>query len=86
MIIFGPSLFYFDEACNIKEGYINGPTSTTQYRDCAQLYLEEYSGVENKNLYDRWVTTLIFACFIVDCDIGLAIFGFLLFKSDGSGI
>ena len=35
----------------------------------------------NKYLYDNWVTTIIFAFFIIICDIGLGIFGFLLFKN-----
>ena len=34
-----------------------------------------------KDLYDRWTTTLILSVFIVACNIGLLIFGFLLFKS-----
>ena len=54
---------------------------------CDKLYSSSSTDkVENKYLYDRWVTTIIFACFIIACDIGLAVFGFFLFKSDGSGI
>ena len=53
---------------------------------CDYLYAEPESGIDNKYLFDRWITTIIFSCFIFVCDIGLAIFGFLLFKSDGSGI
>ena len=34
--------------------------------------------------YDKWVTNIIFGCFIIALNIGLAIFGFLLFKqTDG---
>ena len=43
---------------------------------------------ENKDLYDRWITTLILAIIIDICCIGLSVFGFLLFKSskgDSSG-
>jgi len=55
--------------------------------DCNYLYLNDYAyGFEHKYLFDMWVTTIIFTCFICVCAIGLAIFGFLLFKSDGSGI
>ena len=40
---------------------------------------------ENKIIYDRWLTSLILSCFIFLFDIGLAIFGFLLFNdSKGS--
>lgn len=39
--------------------------------------------VENKDLYDRWLTTLILGIIIVISHLGLLIFGFLLFKSSG---
>ena len=61
------------------------PTSTAS-STCKTLYIEPEDEISNKYLFDRWVTTIIFSCFIVACDIGLAIFGFLLFKSNGSGI
>ena len=78
--------YRFDEECASKEGYAQGSTSSTKYLDCDKLYVIFPNDAKNKYLYDRWVTTIIFACFIIACDIGLAIFGFLLFKSDGSGI
>ena len=54
---------------------------------CDYLYTEAERAYDNKYIYDRWVTTIIFSCFIIVCDIGLAIFGFLLFKnSNGSGL
>ena len=55
---------------------------------CDNLYLNfKATGFGNKYLYDNWVTNIIFGCFIIACNIGLAIFGFLVFKnSDGSGI
>jgi len=53
---------------------------------CKTLYISPDNEITNKYLFDKWVTTIIFSCFIIVCDIGLAIFGFLLFKSDGSGI
>ena len=58
------------------------------HSSCDYLYLStEASGFGNKYLYDNWVTNIIFGCFIIACNIGLAIFGFLVFKnSDGSGI
>ena len=31
-------------------------------------------------LYNSWVTTIVLGCFICILDIGLAIFGFLIFK------
>ena len=57
------------------------------HNNCPTLYLDRVSSTfQNKYVYDRWVTTIIFCCFIAACCIGLAIFGFLLFKSDGSGL
>ena len=53
---------------------------------CDTLYIELYDTIENKYLFDKWITSIIFSCLIIVSDIGLAIFGFLLFKSDGSGI
>ena len=47
-----------------------------------------FTSNENKDLYDRWITTLILAIIIDICCIGLSVFGFLLFKSskgDSSG-
>lgn len=47
---------------------------------CEYSNYVEYISFENKDLYDRWITTLILSVFIVICNIGLLIFGFLLFK------
>ena len=56
-------------------------------KDCKFLYS---SGDDNsdevmyKYGYDKWVTNIIFGCFIIALNLGLAIFGFLLFKqTDG---
>ena len=56
--------------------------------NCEYLYLSNIAnGFGNKYLFDMWVTTIIFTCFICVCAIGLAIFGFLLFNSsNGSGL
>jgi len=56
-------------------------------KDCKYIYISYIAnGFGNKYLFDRWITTIIFSCLTIVCCIGLAIFGFLLFKSDGSGI
>ena len=62
--------------------------TTSKILNCNKLY---YSGnigsdeISNKYLYDRWVTSIIFGCFIIAINIGLAIFGFLLFsQTEGS--
>ena len=68
--------------CISGDGYF----SLSKRYDCEKLYIISNTEVQNKYLYDRWVTTIIFAVFIFVCDIGLAIFGFLLFKSATPGI
>ena len=73
--------------CLIQE-YITSSGFSSYINKCEYLYLSiKANGFENKYLFDMWVTTIIFTCLICVCAIGLAIFGFLLFKnSDGSGL
>ena len=75
----------FDD-CTTQE-YIT-TTISSNPNHCEYLFLNiKAEGFGNKYLFDMWVTTIIFTCLICVCAIGLAIFGFLLFKnSDGSGI
>ena len=68
---------YHPSQCG-SDGYIN----IAQIPGCDNLYGDNYDEIDNKYLFDRWINTIIFSCFIIACDIGLAIFGFLLFKSD----
>ncbi len=45
------------------------------------IYYGEFSGENiftNKYLYDRWPTSIIFGYFIIDINLGFAMFGFLL--------
>ena len=70
--------------CNIKENYepsVTSPITTSASTKCDYLYYPPKTGVENKYIYDRWLTALILSIVIVICNIGLIIFGFLLFKS-----
>ena len=49
--------------------------------ECDKLYyIEQNVTDEKKNLYNHWVTTIVLGCFIFVLDIGLAIFGFLIFN------
>ena len=73
-------------------------TNGNKKGECDKLYVNEFSGTSpavssslnipinifRKKLYDYWVLTIVFGCFIFVLDIGLAIFGFLIFK-DSSG-
>jgi hypothetical protein len=81
-----------DESNNqngIKIPYYDGPATDLNRNkkgDCDYLYYYDTSatGYKKKNIYDRWVTTIVFGCFIFVLDLGLAIFGFLIFKDGGS--
>ena len=81
-----------DESNNpngIKISYFDAPYGTPNRNkkgDCDYLYYYDTSATDysKKNIYDRWVTTIVFGCFIFVLDLGLAIFGFLIFKDGGS--
>ena len=71
----------------------NTQTTITKFKDesgndkgdCDKLYISDGSSFNTRrNLYNSWVITIVFGCFIFVLDIGLAIFGFLIFK-DSSG-
>ena len=49
--------------------------------DCDKLYAETEDGIENKDISDRFLTTLLLGLFVCLANIGLAIFGFLLFRT-----
>ena len=69
--------------CNSNEGILTLGLPSS----CGKVYSDSTpNDFDNKYLFDRWITTFIFSCFICASCIGLAIFGFLLFKSDGSGL
>ena len=82
-----------DEIKNCNYGYLSGIITTQlPYLDgssskCDYIWPSSYSdnlGYEHKYLFDKWITSIIFGVLILVCDIGLDIFGFLLF-SGGSG-
>ena len=60
---------------------------TTEKGNCDKIYYIDTSinSNEKKDDYDKWVTSIVLSCFIFVFDLGLAVFGFLLFKdSNGS--
>ena len=72
--------------CNIGNSF-DPSSATTRYTsttgNCDYLFPKPSSSVENKYIYDRWLTSLILAVIIFICDIALAIFGLLLFLQKG---
>ena len=67
--------------CNIGSSALTASSLTSQIGSCDYLYYAPFQTIVNKYIYDRWLTALILSIVIFICDIGLIIFGFLLFKN-----
>ena len=82
-------VYYYASRCSSSESFTIGSiTNPKEYTDengntkqCLNLYNNPIKTNENKDIADRWLTTLIVSIIIILCNIGLAIFGFLLFKN-----
>ncbi len=58
----------------------------TRWHGCQKIYINSVGsaeGIENKDLSDRFLTALILSLFVCLANIGLALFGFLLFRTPG---
>jgi len=62
------------EDCAFGENIIGDP-------DCKYLYISPPDTITNKDISDRFLTTLLLSLFVCLANIGLAIFGFLLFRT-----
>ena len=51
--------------------------------DCKNAYAGEIDEITNKDEFDRFLTTLILSLIVCLANIGLALFGFLLFRTPG---
>ncbi len=79
---------YIVDKCDRKEQLISGTDISNNYKtnNCEMIYIRQSlleSGIENKDLSDRFLTTLILSLFVCLASIGLALFGFLLFRTPG---
>lgn len=64
--------------------YVNQP----KVDNCEYIWKYNYAtryGYDNKYLYDRWLTSIILSAFICLCNLGVAIFGLLIFLNGDSG-
>ena len=70
--------------CGSTGGLVN-PGSSYSYnnQNCDVLYIH-HDDFEYKYYYDKWITSIIFDVLNIALAIGLAIFGFLLFKGSNS--
>jgi len=62
----------------------NGITPVISDCDVLYVYHDSLDGFENKYNYDRWVTSIIFDSLNIALSMGLAMFGFLLYKGSNS--
>ena len=73
---------------NCKYSSISGSTTIKQYnnKNCEYAWITSdfKDNNNNKYLFDKWLTSIIFSSLIFVCDLGLALFGFLLFKQSGN--
>ena len=69
---------YIGLCSNSDDGIIDVPTANCEY-----LYASEIDENYYKDTGDRFLTTLLLSLFVCFASIGLAIFGFLLFKNPG---
>ena len=69
---------YITRCSNSDDGIIDVPTANCEY-----LYASEINDNDYKDTGDRFLTTLLLSLFVCFASIGLAIFGFLLFKNPG---
>ena len=79
---------YIVRKCARKEQLISGTDISNNYKtnNCEMIYIRQSlleSGIENKDLSDRFLTTLILSLVVCLANIGLALFGFLLFRTPG---
>ena len=64
-------------------GEKNQRTGCDYLWDSSGMNIDSEHDIKNKYIYDRWITTIILSVFIIVCNIGLILFGFLLFKNLG---
>ena len=70
--------FYYDSRCSTNE-----KITLSLHADCKVVYYPPTTSVSMKDISDRFLTTLILSLFVCLANIGLALFGFLLFKTPG---
>ena len=75
-----------DSSCYISgsisydaNGYITSPSISNT--NCKKLYIIPTTGISYKDISDRFLTALILSLFVCIANIGLALFGFLLWKN-----
>jgi len=60
--------------------YSGRPKYDDEEKECNFLYFLQQIDSSNKYMHDRWITSIIFSVFIIATDLGLILFGLLIFK------
>ena len=81
---------YFDDCADEGKISFSGRSNNPTYQDsdgatktCPFLYVYEQDEITNQDIFDRFLTALILSLIICLANIGLALFGFLLFRTPG---
>ena len=77
---------YYENLCSYEETFSPSDVGLTDTTKCKNLYIHNSdidSKITNKDISDRFLTTLILSLFVCLANIGLALFGFLLFRTPG---
>ena len=68
---------------NTIDGKLVSTLTKTSFHNCQYVYAQAEDGITNKDIFDRFLTALILSLVVCLANIGLALFGFLLFRTPG---
>ena len=74
---------YYSRCLHGTGSEISTASDPSVYTNCKFLYVEKPTEITNKDIFDRFLTALILSLIVCLANIGLALFGFLLFRTPG---
>lgn len=74
---------FYETYYGLKSSPVHCTTNDDDDSGCEYIYKDPYTDNKNKYIYDRWCLSLVLAVFITISNVGLLIFGFLIFKGNG---
>jgi len=72
---------YVDDSTLFSLCRTDGKIPASGYTNCQKLYAEPEEEILNKDMSDRFLTTLLLSLFVCLSSIGLSFYGFLLFRT-----
>ena len=84
----GTTISYYSNCLGYRYGEtfdISLPVSSGELdpNECKNIYAPQIGSITNKDIFDRFLTALILSLIVCLANIGLALFGFLLFRTPG---